>query len=132
MLSQILTNLVENSLVHGFDGWDEGHIKVQVKVDNSVLVMIYGDDGKGMAADQLEKIFEPFFTTRMGQGGSGLGMHVVYNLVTQSLGGHIRCDSAPDRGMTVTIRLPLNPLAANTAGAPPEGGPEEVAHDGAA
>ena len=132
VLSQILTNLVENSLVHGFDGWDEGHIKVQVKVDNSVLVMIYGDDGKGMAADQLEKIFEPFFTTRMGQGGSGLGMHVVYNLVTQSLGGHIRCDSAPDRGMTVTIRLPLNPLAANTAGAPPEGGQEEVAHDGAA
>lgn len=132
VLSQILTNLVENSLVHGFDGWDEGHIEVQVKVDNSVLVMIYSDDGKGMAADQLEKIFEPFFTTRMGQGGSGLGMHVVYNLVTQTLDGHIRCDSAPDKGMTVTIRLPLNPLAANAPGTPPEAGSEEARHDGAA
>ncbi|MEI6556907.1 MAG: PAS domain S-box protein [Rhodospirillaceae bacterium] len=131
-LSQILTNLVENSLVHGFDGWDEGHIQVEVRADNAVLVLIYADDGKGMPQDQLEKIFEPFFTTRMGQGGSGLGMHVVYNLVTQTLGGHIRCDSAPSRGMTVTIRLPLNPLAANTPGAPPGSGEQEICHDGAA
>ena len=68
----------------------------------------------------------------MGQGGSGLGMHVVYNLVTQTLGGHIRCDSAPDRGMSVTIRLPLEPPAANAPGAPPALGGEEARHDGAA
>jgi len=112
-LSQILTNLVENSLVHGFDGWDEGHIRIDVADDGGVLVLVYSDDGHGMGLDQLEKIFEPFFTTRMGQGGSGLGMHVVYNLVTQTLGGHIRCDSAPDQGMTVTIRLPRTPVPAN-------------------
>ena len=79
-----------------------------------------------------EKIFEPFFTTRMGQGGSGLGMHVVYNLVTQTLGGHIRCDSAPGKGMSVTIRLPLKPQAANAPGIAPETGGEEACHDGAA
>ncbi len=132
VLSQILTNLLENSLVHGFDGWEEGHITVRVKVDNTVLVMIYTDDGRGMAADQLEKIFEPFFTTRMGQGGSGLGMHVVYNLVTQTLGGHIRCDSAPDKGMTVTLRLPLNASAANAPGVPPATDNEGARHGGAA
>ena len=131
VLSQILTNLVENSLVHGFDGWDEGHIDIRVKADNAVLVIIYSDDGRGMAADHLEKIFEPFFTTRMGQGGSGLGMHVVYNLVTQTLGGHIRCDSAPDRGMTITIRLPLGTRAANAPGAS-AAGEEEARHDGVA
>ena len=96
-----------------------------------MLVIIYSDDGRGMAADHLEKIFEPFFTTRMGQGGSGLGMHVVYNLVTQTLGGHIRCDSAPDRGMTITIRLPLGTRAANAPGAS-AAGEEEARHDGVA
>ena len=132
VLSQILTNLVENSLVHGFDGRDDGLIDVHVKVDNAVLVMIYADNGRGMAPDQLEKIFEPFFTTRMGQGGSGLGMHVVYNLVTQTLGGHIRCDSAPGRGMTVTIRLPFGARTANTPGKPSAAGEGEARHGGAA
>ena len=117
-ISQILTNLVENSLVHAFDGGIEGQITIDACEEGAVLVVIYADNGRGMAVDHLEKIFEPFFTTRMGQGGSGLGMHVVYNLVRETLGGHIRCTSAPGHGMTVTIRLPVRPPS-TTNGAQP-------------
>ncbi|MEI8396349.1 MAG: PAS domain S-box protein [Rhodospirillaceae bacterium] len=115
--SQILTNLVDNALVHAFDGRDEGSIIIDVAEEGDHIIMTYSDNGRGMPADQLEKIFEPFFTTRMGQGGSGLGMHVVYNLVTSTLGGRIRCDSAPDRGMIITIRVPrATPTEAVTEG----------------
>jgi PAS domain S-box-containing protein len=106
-LSQILTNLVENSLVHGFEGIARGQITIAVQNEISVAVLIYSDNGKGMLAEQVERIFDPFYTTRMGQGGSGLGMHIVYNLVTQTLGGHIACVSAPGQGLRITVRLPV-------------------------
>ncbi|MBI1206970.1 MAG: PAS domain S-box protein [Azospirillum sp.] len=106
-LSQILTNLIENSLIHGFEGRQFGHISISVLKTARRMILLYADDGKGMAEAECLRIFEPFFTTRMGQGGSGLGMHIVYNLVTQTLGGRITCTSLPDLGISVTIRIPL-------------------------
>jgi signal transduction histidine kinase len=69
--------------------------------------MQYSDNGKGMDEEQVSKIFEAFFTTKREQGGSGLGMNIVHNLVTQKLCGTITCQSAPNAGTTFTIALPL-------------------------
>jgi len=106
-LSQILTNLIDNSLIHAFAEDTPGAISIAVIADGTNLVLAYADNGKGMTAEESARIFEPFFTTRMSQGGSGLGMHIVYNLVTQTLGGRISCISLPGRGMSMTIRIPL-------------------------
>ena len=69
--------------------------------------MEYSDDGKGIPAENLSKIFEPFFTTKRGQGGSGLGLHIVYNLVTQKLLGEVECKSQVGVGTKFIIKLPL-------------------------
>jgi signal transduction histidine kinase len=69
--------------------------------------MIFADDGKGMSEEVRRRAFEPFFTTRRGTGGTGLGLHLVYNLVTQVLRGTVACKSAPGQGTQFTIRLPL-------------------------
>lgn len=111
--SQILTNLVLNSLMHAFDEGCAGQIRIDVSVVGEEMVLVYGDDGKGMSADVASKIFDPFFTTKRGQGGSGLGMHIVYNLVIQTLGGQIACRTAPGEGLSVTLRAPLNRKASN-------------------
>jgi signal transduction histidine kinase len=71
-----------------------------------VVVMEYHDDGCGMDEQVRAHVFEPFFTTKRGQGGTGLGLHIVYNLVTQALKGRIRCDSTPGQGTSFEIRLP--------------------------
>ena len=105
--SQIITNLVMNSLIHGFEGIEAGHILIDVSAQGNQLLLRYSDDGRGIAPDHLPKIFDPFFTTKRGQGGSGLGLHLVYNIVTQSLGGSIRCASTPDRGAVFDICVPL-------------------------
>jgi len=105
-LSQILANLVMNSLIHGFEHKESGTIRISVALSGDDAVMTYQDDGKGMAADAAGKIFDPFFTTKRGAGGSGLGMHIVYTLVTETMGGRIDCVTAPDHGVTFTIRLP--------------------------
>ncbi len=106
-VSQVITNLIMNSLKHGFEGVEKGciHIEVQGKKKNAVIS--YSDDGKGMTEEVLVRIFDPFFTTKRGEGGSGLGMHIVYNLVTQSLGGEIECRSTAGRGTKFLIKFPL-------------------------
>jgi len=105
--SHIATNFVMNSLIHGFENEVEGHIEIQISEKNGTLRMRYSDDGKGMSAEECLRIFEPFYTTRRGQGGSGLGLHIVYNLVTQRLNGHIECESTPGSGTTFTIEIPI-------------------------
>jgi signal transduction histidine kinase len=107
-LSQILTNLVLNSLIHGFDGVARGEVRIVAARDGDHIDMHYQDNGKGMSASSVTHVFEPFFTTRRGQGGSGLGMHIVYNLVTQTLRGQIDCHSAPGAGVDFRIRFPVN------------------------
>ena len=108
-ISQILTNLVINSIVHGFEHIDEGHIRVDVRRDATVLTIDYADDGSGMPTDAIRHLFDPFYTTKRGRGGSGLGANIVYNLVTAKLGGTIAVDSAPGAGLHYRIRLPLQP-----------------------
>jgi signal transduction histidine kinase/purine-cytosine permease-like protein len=104
--SQIVTNLVMNSLLHAYDSEVSGHIVLSFSQPQNVLRFEYADDGCGIPPEHLGKIFEPFFTTKRGQGGSGLGLHIVYNLVTQKLGGTIHCQSQPGAGINFVIELP--------------------------
>lgn len=106
-LIQVLTNLMQNSLVHGFaEGSRSGQITIEAQVVGERVVIDYRDDGAGMSAETLQHAFEPFYTTRRGNGGSGLGLYIVYNLVTQALLGDIRCTSQPGRGVYFRLDLP--------------------------
>lgn len=104
--AQILTNLVMNALVHAFETDEEGTIHIQVHQEGDWIDLRFTDNGKGIASDDLGKIFDPFFTTRRGQGGTGLGLNIVYNLVTRRLGGTITVASQPGQGTDFTIRFP--------------------------
>lgn len=108
---QIVVNLVMNSLLHGFDEGQAGEVRIEVSRREELIVLGYADNGRGMGEEARRRIFEPFFTTRRGQGGSGLGMHIVFNLVTQALRGSIECDSAPGQGVYFSIRLPMGEAA---------------------
>ena len=106
----IFANLIGNSLKHGFKGREQGSIDIQVGIDNKHLQVEYRDDGVGMADEVLARLFEPFFTTNLQQ-GMGLGMHLVYNLISQRLRGTILCDSEPGRGVRFFIEAPLEEAA---------------------
>ncbi|MBF0420482.1 MAG: hypothetical protein HQL78_09990 [Magnetococcales bacterium] len=110
VFSQIVTNLISNSLIHGFTPESVGTIKISARLrsKNRSLILTYKDNGKGMPPTVREKVFEPFFTTNRGEGGSGLGMHVVYNLVTNTLNGQITCESSVGNGVLFTIVVPMN------------------------
>lgn len=103
---QIISNLVMNSVMHGFADREHGHIRIAVRGEERDVVMAYEDDGIGMSEEARKRVFEPFFTTRRGTGGSGLGMHIVWNLATQVLGGTIACDSARTHGTAFLLRIP--------------------------
>jgi signal transduction histidine kinase len=107
-VSQIVTNMVVNSLVHGFEAEQPGNIMLQARLEGGMLVLDYSDDGMGMDADTLSKLFDPFFTTKRGSGGSGLGAHILYNLVTGALGGTVKVESAPGQGLKYHLRFPAN------------------------
>jgi signal transduction histidine kinase len=105
-VSQIVTNMVVNSLMHGFERDQRGHITIQAALDGDDVVFAYGDDGAGMDAETLAKLFDPFFTTKRGSGGSGLGGHILYNLATGVLGGTLRVESSPGQGLRYHLRFP--------------------------
>ena len=105
-IAQIVTNMVMNSLVHGFESTNEGVISLEVTQANNEVAMLYQDNGKGLSESHLEKLFDAFFTTKREDGGSGLGTHIIYNLVTQSLSGHIEARSEPYQGLTYSIHFP--------------------------
>ncbi|MBF0451206.1 MAG: HAMP domain-containing histidine kinase [Candidatus Magnetomorum sp.] len=104
--SQILTNLVFNSKLHGFCGKDSGTIDISVTTNASGMVITYKDDGHGIEKAILSKIFDPFYTTNK-QSGSGLGLHIVYNIVSQLLKGKIECTSQKGKGTTFRLTLPI-------------------------
>jgi signal transduction histidine kinase len=106
-LSQILTNFIMNSIIHGFEHKDQGSIHISVTQKDNNIELIYSDDGHGLTHDALKKLFDPFFTTKRGQGGSGLGTHIVFNLVTNSLLGNIHANSNPEQGLSYHITFPL-------------------------
>jgi signal transduction histidine kinase len=96
--SQIFTNLIMNSLIHGFNDRHTGIIQITASKSENILKIHYFDNGNGMTEEILNKIFDPFFTTNRGQGGSGLGLNVVYNLLTSQLNGKITCTSQLNEG----------------------------------
>jgi len=110
--AQILSNLLMNSLTHGFDDADNGEIIIDIQepkpdAENRNLLFIYIDNGKGMSEETRLRAFDPFYTTRRGTGGSGLGLHIVYNLVTQSLHGNVKLESSPGKGIRFQITFPV-------------------------
>ncbi|MBN3898660.1 MAG: AAA family ATPase [Nostoc sp. NOS(2021)] len=106
-LAQIVTNLVMNSLTHAYQLHESGQLHIEVKREGERIVIQYSDDGCGIPQQNLNKIFEPFFTTARQKGGSGLGLHIVYNLVTQKLQGKIDVYSEVEKGTLFTVTLPL-------------------------
>ncbi|CAO3443815.1 hypothetical protein [Azospirillum argentinense] len=111
-LSQILTNLVMNSVTHAFvdaQGTEGQGGALSVTVDEpepGTVRLVYTDDGRGIPADHLPRIFDPFFTTRRGEGGSGLGLHIVHNLAVGALKGTIAVNSAPGQGTRFVLTFP--------------------------
>lgn len=114
-LGQVIANLVQNAVLHGFAGRDRGTLTITATARGDTVEMVFSDDGCGMPAEVLKRIFEPFYTTRLGQGGSGLGLSIVLNIVTGMLGGTVHAASAPGDGTRVTVSMPV---------AAPEPGPK--------
>lgn len=106
-LAQTITNLINNALLHAFVDCDQGTIKITAQLHTNHVQLCVADDGIGIAEENLQRVFEPFFTTRLGQGGSGLGLNIVYNLVQDILGGSIEVSSNLGQGACFTLNLPL-------------------------
>jgi len=107
-ISQIFTNLIMNSIIHGFDNIAKGKIDINISADETLLIIDYTDNGNGVTKEQLAKLFDPFFTTKRDQGGSGLGTHITFNLVKQTLSGSIEASSEPGKGLHYHIEFPKN------------------------
>lgn len=106
---QIFSNLIMNSIIHGFENKEEGHITITVQFNKKdEIEIIYKDDGKGMSRDAISKVFDPFYTTKRSSGGSGLGTHIIYNLVTQKLNGAISAQSHEGKDMIFTMNLKVS------------------------
>jgi PAS domain S-box-containing protein len=119
-LGQVVTNLVNNALIHAFEEGYEGRVELIASRGPEGMVQLQvSDNGVGIPADHLPRVFDPFFTTRLGQGGSGLGLNIVYNLVTKTLGGTVHVASTPGQGATFHMVLPCNAPAID----PPDNGP---------
>lgn len=109
--AQIISNFIQNSLLHGFNNTiTDAAISIRFEVKNTNLLLTYADNGVGMD-EKIKKIaFEPFTTTKRNAGGTGLGLNIVYNLITQKLLGKIALDSEIPRGISFTLTLPLEPI----------------------
>ncbi len=105
----IISQLINNAAVHAWDPDQRGNFRIAVEQDDKKLRLEVSDDGRGMTEQQRTSVFEPFYTTRRGQGGTGLGMHLVYNLVSRRLGGRIECRSKPGEGTRFIIQIPVDP-----------------------
>lgn len=105
--NQILTNFLMNSHIHGFEDIVEGVINIEFTESNDYLTLLYNDSGKGLHENIKTKIFDPFVTTKRGQGGSGLGMNIVFNLIDAKLGGTIKVLDT-DKGCSFKVRVPIH------------------------
>lgn len=119
--TQILSNLLVNAVRYAFvPGQTGAEVHIAVRTDAAELVLAFADNGAGMPPEVRDRIFEPFFTTGRDKGGTGLGMHILYNLVTHKLHGHIEVTSAPGQGSRFLILVPLAALL--------PGNPSPVSH----
>ncbi len=125
-LSQVITNFVMNALLHAFPEHAHGEMLIVVRgvyargQETDLVELRFSDNGKGIPQESLSKIFDPFFTTMRGQGGSGLGLNIIHNLVTGSLQGQISVESQVGVGTTFIVRFPRSPALAG----------EDAQHDG--
>ncbi|WP_338847430.1 ATP-binding protein [Massilia sp. W12] len=104
---QVITNFINNALLHGFDGVEQGQMELSAEMQGEDMVRIcFSDNGRGISELHLKRIFEPFFTTKLGQGGSGLGLSISYNIVTSILHGQVSAISSPDAGACFVLLLP--------------------------
>jgi signal transduction histidine kinase len=107
-LSQVVTNLVMNALLHAFEGVDPKLVRIEGSpAAEDAITLIFTDNGCGIPEENLARIFEPFFTTKRGAGGTGLGLHIVYSIVTQQLGGTLAVESTVGEGTVFSVALPL-------------------------
>lgn len=106
-LEQILTNLVQNAIVHGLSDHPGGTINISAELKDGQVVVEVKDNGQGIPEQNLGHLFEPFFTTRLGQGGSGLGLYIVHNLAVGVLGGDITVSNRPEGGACFQLKFPL-------------------------
>ncbi|PXW63735.1 HAMP domain-containing sensor histidine kinase [Methylobacterium sp. B4] len=107
-LAQVVSNLALNAMIHAFPEGRAGRLAIDVtQVEEARVRIVFQDDGKGVPRENLQRIFDPFFTTGRDKGSTGLGLHIVYNLVVSTLGGQIALESEENVGTRVTIELPL-------------------------
>jgi signal transduction histidine kinase len=106
---QVLTNLIFNAFTHGFPDGRDGRVLIKAReLGTDQVEITLSDDGIGIPGDVQRHVFDPFFTTNRAQGNTGLGLYIIHNLVTQHLGGTTTLVSAPGRGTTICMTLPLN------------------------
>lgn len=104
---QILVNLLMNAILHAFPDQTKGKIDILISRDMDMVLLEFCDNGCGMTEDIRRRVFEPFFTTKRGVGGSGLGLHIAWNLATQLLGGSLSCESKSGQGTSFYLRIPM-------------------------
>jgi len=107
-IAQITNNLVLNSLLHAFESGQAGRIAIEAKQQHDLITLIYSDDGCSLDDESKAHLFEPFYTTKRGKGGSGLGAHIVYNLVTQRLKGSIELITKQAKGKSFKVIIPVD------------------------
>jgi signal transduction histidine kinase len=113
---QVISNLFENSVRHGFDnGKRDGLISIEIQKENDTVLIQYSDTGKGMSPEVAKRIFEPFYTTVRARGGMGLGMYICHNIVTSRLKGTIECSSTQGKGTTFLLTFPVTKEAVHEA-----------------
>lgn len=105
-LGQVVTNIIQNAVLHAFEGRSAGTVSINAKLADDMVEMSFEDDGKGMDEETLAHMFEPFFTTKLGRGGSGLGMSIAMNIVTKVLGGTLKATSSYGQGTCLLVRFP--------------------------
>ncbi|MGB1236972.1 MAG: ATP-binding protein [Pseudomonadales bacterium] len=114
-LSQVVTNLTNNALTHGYPDGEAGVIRIDAQLVKENVLISFKDNGQGIPSANVDKIFEPFFTTKRGAGGTGLGLNIVHNIITSVLGGRIWVESAEGKGTCFFIEIPLKaPVYAET------------------
>jgi signal transduction histidine kinase len=119
----VLTNLFLNSVAHAFPDGNGGTIGIKVQsAGKDNVEIVFSDNGCGMSPEVRRNAFDPFFTTRRDRGSTGLGLHIVHNIVTNCLGGRLQLDSEPGEGTKIQLVLPRVAPAALAAEPPRETG----------
>lgn len=117
-LGQVVINLINNAYLHAFEKRNDGVLTISATEAQDTITLRFADNGVGIPAEHLEKLFQPFFSTKIGKGGTGLGMAIVHNLVTKTLGGTVTVKSAPGQGAEIQVQLPKTLLS--------KGGPDSL------